>query len=665
LSDLKKNGLLGRDTVLRKTMLDECKGERFDEVLFVFSSLVIRKYLQHKDKGAGAARQLGVAGSLTTQEQSLLEPLLLVHKSTLWQTLQERRDLEGRLRDFEQLLELKRRQFLRKHEELRITNAGSATDGAGAKKDLEVLKKPWKENWLGDQKWLNTILDSDNSTKQDPVLGMPFEFVFRRVEKGTLWQIEEKRDVPLIEELDSRVRLQKERMDRWTNFKQEIGHKKHTGTRENASQGAGIAGMDITFTAHRNLKFNTRSGSPTKRARPEIADEEAISTDSGEGAEYTRLISSMTEELSKTGKSRRRGGRGWRKTKKEEAVELYASEEEEEEAEDFSIEDPGAKVNAMASHSPPDSTIKADPESDSAESEEDRDISHSLESGEPEEEPVEEVLQRDFPTPVQAASSQESSDDEDALPPHIAAALSFEALSPPSSPPLPPQSYSPAETEPIHSFKTKSKLRLSDMGMEDQELLAEDIVASITNAPPSPEKQQQSQVNQEQKQEKPRLSLAERTRQSISLSSISLDKKAFPNRTAEIDTLNKKARKSMANSRKSYIPSVPDYPLTPIKDSPRAETDTDTTPREDLFTTSDYASVFKSRPKIALSPTFSPSETGTVGRARDDVEGDNSLAGMMGELEGDEEDEEDDVGTWRAESSSPLVRAKGRGGVMR
>ena len=32
----------------------------------------------------------------------------------------------------------------------------------------------------------------------------------------------------------------------------------------------------------------------------------------------------------------------------------------------------------------------------------------------------------------------------------------------------------------------------------------------------------------------------------------------------------------------------------------------DTTPKEELFASEDYNSVFKSRPKVALSPSFSP-----------------------------------------------------------
>ncbi|KAJ4359233.1 hypothetical protein N0V85_009459, partial [Neurospora sp. IMI 360204] len=43
LEQAKKNGVLGRDAIVRKTMLDECKGHRLEEILAVFSSAVLKK----------------------------------------------------------------------------------------------------------------------------------------------------------------------------------------------------------------------------------------------------------------------------------------------------------------------------------------------------------------------------------------------------------------------------------------------------------------------------------------------------------------------------------------------------------------------------------------------------------------------------------------------
>ena len=43
--ELKKNGVLGRDFTVQKTMLDERKGEKLEEVMVAFSRVVIQKVL--------------------------------------------------------------------------------------------------------------------------------------------------------------------------------------------------------------------------------------------------------------------------------------------------------------------------------------------------------------------------------------------------------------------------------------------------------------------------------------------------------------------------------------------------------------------------------------------------------------------------------------------
>ncbi|KAL2443752.1 hypothetical protein ABEF95_011646 [Exophiala dermatitidis] len=51
LTELKKDGSLPRETVLRKTMLDECKGEKFDELMARFAMFVVRRSLTNAASG--------------------------------------------------------------------------------------------------------------------------------------------------------------------------------------------------------------------------------------------------------------------------------------------------------------------------------------------------------------------------------------------------------------------------------------------------------------------------------------------------------------------------------------------------------------------------------------------------------------------------------------
>ena len=51
LNQLKLDGTLGKDVMLRKTMLDDCKGEKVIDLLTSFSTLVLRRVLEGKKAG--------------------------------------------------------------------------------------------------------------------------------------------------------------------------------------------------------------------------------------------------------------------------------------------------------------------------------------------------------------------------------------------------------------------------------------------------------------------------------------------------------------------------------------------------------------------------------------------------------------------------------------
>lgn len=64
ISDLKKNGDLGKEVIIRKTMFDDCKGEKLQELLASFSTGVLQKVL-----AAGQAGEKSIAGQLATAKR--------------------------------------------------------------------------------------------------------------------------------------------------------------------------------------------------------------------------------------------------------------------------------------------------------------------------------------------------------------------------------------------------------------------------------------------------------------------------------------------------------------------------------------------------------------------------------------------------------------------
>jgi hypothetical protein len=65
-------------------MLDECKGERLEEVLAVFSNVVLKKVLQEDGTEFDAiAKQLAFENLSYTGERTVLSSLIAAHKASL------------------------------------------------------------------------------------------------------------------------------------------------------------------------------------------------------------------------------------------------------------------------------------------------------------------------------------------------------------------------------------------------------------------------------------------------------------------------------------------------------------------------------------------------------------------------------------------------------
>ena len=200
-------------------MLDECKGERFEELLAVFAAVVLRRKLLHKDAGSKSlARRLATATGLTAEEQSLLKPLAIAHRASLANGLRVRREMEERYEDFASLLEMKRRQLVRREEELRLFTEEQKDEPTISDEEGRALKQQWQENWVGDEAFLNIVIDGDVRHGTDAVLNERYNLIWEKVEDGVLGEVEDTREKTLLEDLDERICDQKIRLEKWKAF---------------------------------------------------------------------------------------------------------------------------------------------------------------------------------------------------------------------------------------------------------------------------------------------------------------------------------------------------------------------------------------------------------------------------------------------------------------
>ncbi|KAG9251603.1 HAUS augmin-like complex subunit 6 N-terminus-domain-containing protein [Emericellopsis atlantica] len=261
LENAKKNGVLGRDALLRKTMLDECKGERLEEVLAAFSAAVLRKVAVDQLQGHPAlSLTLTLENKGYNDDKNELSTLILAHKHSLGKIKERRRDTTRRYRHFEGLLGVKERGLAqRKEEALRREQGGPGkTISEEARAEMARLVRT---NWTGNEKWMNILVQGDATEKKDGPFGMPLDRVWRRVEQDRLGEVEAK-DAGLLEQLHGRVTMHRERLDKWQRFRASMYGERPAQTASSSktkaeSQGKG---MDLGLGAHEELRLCRATG---------------------------------------------------------------------------------------------------------------------------------------------------------------------------------------------------------------------------------------------------------------------------------------------------------------------------------------------------------------------------------------------------------------------
>ncbi|KAF2455072.1 HAUS augmin-like complex subunit 6 N-terminus-domain-containing protein [Lineolata rhizophorae] len=270
LNDLKRNGHLGRETVLRKTMLDECKGDKFYEILCAFSTAVLRKVVTTPSRGvqgvtdthAPIARRLALATVLGASEQRSMLPLAIAHRASLTALLRRKADERRCFGGLEEQLERKTGELAQRSEECKAAQQQRQDDATSLSAgEMVQLRKQLRDNWFGNPKWLDVILRGDES-REDSFFERPFSEVWKDILAGesTTGQTEP----GLFEQLDARVKEQQKRLQRWKAFHASISKPKATSAHHPSGRkykDRGAANI-FKFDAHQELKIGARGTEP-------------------------------------------------------------------------------------------------------------------------------------------------------------------------------------------------------------------------------------------------------------------------------------------------------------------------------------------------------------------------------------------------------------------
>jgi hypothetical protein len=242
-------------------MLDECKGERLEEVLAVFSNVVLKKVLldggiEHE----AIAKDLAFENFSYSGERSVLSTLILAHKASLSKHLQEKNNARARYKDFSELLKLNERRIARRHEQLKEVLEARGSYDQISPREVGDLQDQVQKNWSGNEEWLGTVFYGDSRVGEDGLLATRFDKVWKHVENGSIGDVESKGRVGLLEQLDARVKDQENRLARWQDFGKTLSKDTTVSPSKKRSPLAERKKIDLGFNQHETLQVGRSAG---------------------------------------------------------------------------------------------------------------------------------------------------------------------------------------------------------------------------------------------------------------------------------------------------------------------------------------------------------------------------------------------------------------------
>lgn len=270
-------------------MLDDCKGDKVDELLAVFSTAVLRKVLASSmDSLRNPAVRLSMAKGITPDEYQLILPLILAHRVSL-ATMGDRRSRIMEVHEqFSQLLD-------RKKSQLEDRSKEGPPDLPKDVTNLDALARELKENWMGSEEWADTLLHGGARSSSDAFLELPFETAWSKANETTVEDLTVSATPDLLVDLESRIARQRNRLQKWREVASSMREKDSAGVQ---TPGNTANKAPLSFKDHQALTVASISKAvrePLARAAPRQDDQV--------------LLQSMNEALSRIDGNPRSSGR--------------------------------------------------------------------------------------------------------------------------------------------------------------------------------------------------------------------------------------------------------------------------------------------------------------------------------------------------------------------
>ncbi|TKA31467.1 hypothetical protein B0A50_02314 [Salinomyces thailandicus] len=284
LDGLKKNGVLGREVVLRKSMLDECSGDKLWEVCLAFSAIVLRQAVLKGERKRNAssipvAERWGTATGLRKDERDSMLSLSIAHRASLGQALQgKQRKKQAFARLYDVLCE-KEAELTQRKAQVQQTATGLAEQVAS----VDAIEQSMKKTWLGNKELQKALVNGDVSAGRDAVLKKPLDKLARSSDEIP------STEQGLLENLSHSATRQSQRVRKWQSMHEDLLAKKQTSRPDSIPE---LGRPDrLRFDQHRSLSLRDAPQLSPNRLPPGSSKPEANIT------QYDDILTTMREEL--------------------------------------------------------------------------------------------------------------------------------------------------------------------------------------------------------------------------------------------------------------------------------------------------------------------------------------------------------------------------------
>lgn len=253
LTELKKNGIFGREVILRKTMLDECKGDKFEEVLRLFAVAVLREEARRRLHSTSATptryiEVLTAPEDLSTEQRERLLPLLLAHRKGLQGQLNKSRRLDGEFRDEMRHLEDARVKLKEKRKAMleRERQLPSITQ-----QELDSISNGVQAAWTGNEQWAEVLLRGGPSNLELPLTGNSTRDGAQQICGTTENEPLTHPPNNLLAGLNEKIEKHHSRLRKWTEFRDSMEKSRKDPKGENPVE---LRKPLLNFSAHQGLR---------------------------------------------------------------------------------------------------------------------------------------------------------------------------------------------------------------------------------------------------------------------------------------------------------------------------------------------------------------------------------------------------------------------------